>query len=88
MYKIEIPIETKKDIIVALSTLRTMIYTPINEKKFLLEAYYRYVEPLRGHETVEKKVKAGLRCASCFANVKAYFINNETLYKNELKSYE
>jgi hypothetical protein len=86
MYKIEIPKETKIDIIVSLSALRTMIYTPINEKKFLLEAYYRYVEPLRGHETVEKKVKAGLRCAYCFANVKAYFTNNERLYKDELKS--
>ncbi|MCP4521686.1 MAG: hypothetical protein GY827_08375 [Cytophagales bacterium] len=86
MYVINIPINVKKEIVKTLQELTKTIYTPIRYKKFLLVAYYRYVEPLRGGETVDEKVKRGLGCAVCFGDVKKYFKKNKMIYINDIKT--
>ena len=87
MYKIDIPIETKKDIVKGIRETSKKIYTPIAIKKFLIESYYRYVEPMRANETFESKCNKALSCMACFKGIVAYFKMNLTKYEEEIKGH-
>ena len=84
MYKVDIPQETKKDIVKSIREMSKKIYTPIAIKKFLIETYYRYVEPMRANETFDQKCNKAFRCMSCFKGIVAYFKINLTEYEQEI----
>ena len=81
MYNIDPPKEVKEDIIKCFNRMSGKIYVSFKIKVYLLEVYYRYIENISPKESVQKKVKNGLKCNVCFNEAYKYF-------KGKIKQYE
>lgn len=81
LYEIKIPNELHQDLKALLEKMRTDMYINLNQARFMLEVYYRYIDAKHGYD-VKIWARRNQSCKNCVNNAKRALIK----YFNELEA--